>query len=68
MKRHAPEKKERELDLAPNGILGLEAFLPLCTPRQEDDIFGEVDRFYFEDSDGRLVRAARAPRSAGQRR
>ena len=27
---HAPEKKERELDLAPNGILGLETFLPLC--------------------------------------
>ena len=46
----------------------MEAFLPLCTPRQEDDIFGEVDRFYFEDSDGRLVRAARTPRSAGQRR
>ena len=27
---HAPEKKEREFDLAPNGILGLETFLPLC--------------------------------------
>ncbi|MCE9565141.1 MAG: dihydroorotase [Planctomycetes bacterium] len=27
---HAPEKKERELDQAPNGILGLESFLPLC--------------------------------------
>ena len=27
---HAPEKKERELDQAPNGILGLETFLPLC--------------------------------------
>jgi dihydroorotase len=27
---HAPEKKERELDHAPNGILGLETFLPLC--------------------------------------
>ncbi len=27
---HAPEKKERELDQAPNGIIGLETFLPLC--------------------------------------
>jgi dihydroorotase len=27
---HAPEKKERELDQAPNGILGLETFVPLC--------------------------------------
>jgi dihydroorotase len=27
---HAPEKKLRELDQAPNGILGLETFLPLC--------------------------------------
>jgi dihydroorotase len=27
---HAVEKKERELDQAPNGILGLETFLPLC--------------------------------------
>ncbi|MBX9628774.1 MAG: dihydroorotase [Gemmataceae bacterium] len=27
---HAPEKKERELDQAPNGIVGLETFLPLC--------------------------------------
>jgi dihydroorotase len=27
---HAPEKKQRELDQAPNGILGLETFLPLC--------------------------------------
>ncbi|HJZ55782.1 MAG TPA: dihydroorotase [Gemmataceae bacterium] len=27
---HAPEKKERELDHAPNGIVGLETFLPLC--------------------------------------
>lgn len=27
---HAPEKKARELDQAPNGILGLETFLPLC--------------------------------------
>ncbi len=27
---HAPEKKEREFDQAPNGILGLETFLPLC--------------------------------------
>jgi dihydroorotase len=27
---HAQEKKERELDQAPNGILGLETFLPLC--------------------------------------
>ena len=26
---HAPEKKARELDQAPNGILGLETFLPL---------------------------------------
>src|SRR5437899_1835785 len=27
---HAPEKKQRELDQAPNGIIGLETFLPLC--------------------------------------
>jgi dihydroorotase len=27
---HAPEKKARELDQAPNGITGLETFLPLC--------------------------------------
>lgn len=27
---HAPEKKERELDQAPNGIIGLETFLALC--------------------------------------
>jgi dihydroorotase len=27
---HAPEKKERELDQAPNGIIGLETLLPLC--------------------------------------
>lgn len=27
---HAPEKKEREMDQAPNGIIGLETFLPLC--------------------------------------
>lgn len=27
---HAPEKKGRELDQAPNGIVGLETFLPLC--------------------------------------
>jgi dihydroorotase len=27
---HAPEKKARELDQAPNGIVGLETFLPLC--------------------------------------
>jgi dihydroorotase len=27
---HAPEKKMRELDLAPNGIIGLETFLPIC--------------------------------------
>lgn len=27
---HAPEKKARELDQAPNGIIGLETFLPLC--------------------------------------
>ena len=27
---HAREKKERELDQAPNGIVGLETFLPLC--------------------------------------
>jgi dihydroorotase len=27
---HAQEKKERELDQAPNGIVGLETFLPLC--------------------------------------
>ena len=27
---HAPEKKERELDQAPNGIVGLETLLPLC--------------------------------------
>lgn len=46
----------------------MESFLPLCTPRQEDDIFGEIDRFYFESSDGRLVTAVRSPRSAGSRR
>jgi len=45
----------------------MEVFLPLCNPRQEDDIFGEIDRFHFEDSDGRLVRATRAPHRAGQR-
>jgi len=28
---HAPEKKARELDLCPNGIVGLETFLPICT-------------------------------------
>ena len=27
---HAPEKKSREFDQAPNGIVGLETFLPLC--------------------------------------
>ncbi len=27
---HAPEKKLRELTQAPNGIIGLETFLPLC--------------------------------------
>jgi dihydroorotase len=27
---HAPEKKMRELDLAPNGIIGLETMLPIC--------------------------------------
>jgi dihydroorotase len=27
---HAVEKKERELDQAPNGIIGLETFLPIC--------------------------------------
>ncbi len=28
---HAAEKKARELDQTPNGIIGLETFLPLCT-------------------------------------
>lgn len=28
---HAPEKKAKELDQTPNGIIGLETFLPLCT-------------------------------------
>jgi dihydroorotase len=27
---HAPEKKTRELDQAPNGIVGLETLLPIC--------------------------------------
>jgi dihydroorotase len=27
---HAPEKKTRELDRAPNGIIGLETILPVC--------------------------------------
>ena len=27
---HAPEKKARELDQTPNGIIGLETFLPIC--------------------------------------
>ncbi len=27
---HAPEKKMRELDQTPNGIIGLETFLPVC--------------------------------------
>jgi dihydroorotase len=27
---HAPEKKMRELDLAPNGVIGLETLLPIC--------------------------------------
>jgi dihydroorotase len=36
---HAPEKKMRELDQAPNGIIGLETLLPVCvlalvTPRR----------------------------------
>lgn len=33
---HAPEKKERELDQAPNGIVGLETFLPLCVTHLVD--------------------------------
>src|SRR5205823_12695722 len=28
--QHAPEKKARELDQAPNGIIGLETLLPIC--------------------------------------
>lgn len=28
---HAPEKKAKELDQTPNGIIGLETFLPLCS-------------------------------------
>jgi dihydroorotase len=28
---HAPEKKAKELDQTPNGIVGLETFLPLCS-------------------------------------
>jgi dihydroorotase len=27
---HAPEKKARELDLAPTGVIGLETLLPIC--------------------------------------
>src|SRR5438445_10114980 len=27
---HAPEKKTRELDQAPNGVIGLETLLPIC--------------------------------------
>src|ERR687887_1523580 len=27
---HAPEKKARELDQAPNGVIGLETLLPVC--------------------------------------
>src|SRR5207248_10685673 len=27
---HAPEKKMRELDQAPNGVIGLETLLPVC--------------------------------------
>ena len=27
---HAPEKKMRELDQAPNGVIGLETLLPIC--------------------------------------
>src|ERR671923_1514535 len=27
---HAPEKKMRELDQAPNGIIGLETLVPIC--------------------------------------
>src|SRR5437660_676277 len=27
---HAPEKKARELDLAPLGVIGLETLLPIC--------------------------------------
>jgi dihydroorotase len=27
---HAPEKKMRELELAPNGIIGLETLIPIC--------------------------------------
>jgi dihydroorotase len=30
---HAPEKKMRELDQAPNGIIGLETLLPICVVR-----------------------------------
>ncbi len=33
---HAPEKKTRELDLAPNGVIGLETLLPVC-------IFGLIE-------------------------
>ena len=38
---HAPEKKMRELDQAPNGIIGLETLLPICVvaliePRPSD--------------------------------
>jgi dihydroorotase len=29
-KPHAPEKKMRELDQAPNGVIGLETLLPIC--------------------------------------
>ena len=30
---HAPEKKTRELDQAPNGIIGMETLLPICISR-----------------------------------
>jgi dihydroorotase len=30
---HAPEKKARELDQAPNGIIGLETLVPICVLR-----------------------------------
>lgn len=39
----------------------MEAFLPIVNSRQEDEIFGDVQRFLYEDSEGRLARGARAP-------
>jgi len=39
----------------------LPLFLPTCSVRQEDELFGPIDAFLCEDDAGRLVRHARRP-------